>query len=149
MNKTIFVTVILLAIGGLSVLIARRQPAPQSFSECLEQGNPIMESYPRQCRANNGELFVELIESATVTMSGEVICLPHKDTSGPQTLECAFGLQDESGNAYALSDPTMQFIPSLPTGQQISVTGQLNTTPRPNEKYAIVGVVEIHSIVSE
>jgi hypothetical protein len=30
----------------------------RSFSECVEAGNPIMESYPRQCRAN-GQTFVE------------------------------------------------------------------------------------------
>ena len=31
-----------------------------SFEECVEAGNPVMESYPRQCNAN-GEVFVEQI----------------------------------------------------------------------------------------
>jgi len=31
-----------------------------SFEECVAAGNPVMESYPRQCRAN-GQLFVEEI----------------------------------------------------------------------------------------
>jgi len=31
-----------------------------NFEECIEAGNPIMESYPRQCR-NNDQLFVEEI----------------------------------------------------------------------------------------
>jgi len=31
-----------------------------SFQECMEAGNPVMESYPRQCRAND-EIFVENI----------------------------------------------------------------------------------------
>jgi eight-cysteine-cluster-containing protein len=33
-----------------------------TFQECEEAGYPIMESYPRQCRVSNGELFVEEIE---------------------------------------------------------------------------------------
>ena len=32
-----------------------------SFEECAALGNPVMESYPRQCRTRNGELFVEHI----------------------------------------------------------------------------------------
>ncbi|MFA6315566.1 MAG: hypothetical protein WC648_04340 [Candidatus Paceibacterota bacterium] len=38
----------------------------------------------------------------TTTVSGQFTCLPHKDTSGPQTEECAFGLRDNSGKHYAL-----------------------------------------------
>lgn len=30
-----------------------------SFSDCVEEGNPIMESYPRQCRSLDGQLFIE------------------------------------------------------------------------------------------
>ena len=32
-----------------------------SFQECIEAGNPVMESYPRQCRTLDGEHFVENI----------------------------------------------------------------------------------------
>lgn len=32
-----------------------------SFEECAAAGNPIMESYPRQCRTAEGQLFVEEI----------------------------------------------------------------------------------------
>lgn len=37
------------------------QPKITSFEECAAAGNPIMESYPRQCSAN-GQTFVEDIE---------------------------------------------------------------------------------------
>jgi len=30
-----------------------------SFEECVAAGNPVMESYPRQCRTQDGNLFVE------------------------------------------------------------------------------------------
>lgn len=32
-----------------------------SFEECVAAGNPVMESYPRQCRSQSGELFVEVV----------------------------------------------------------------------------------------
>lgn len=32
-----------------------------SFEECAKAGNPVMESYPRQCRLKNGELFIERV----------------------------------------------------------------------------------------
>ena len=30
-----------------------------SFDDCVDAGNPVMESYPRKCRTQNGENFVE------------------------------------------------------------------------------------------
>ena len=30
-----------------------------NFEECVAEGNPVMESYPRQCRSSDGQLFVE------------------------------------------------------------------------------------------
>jgi hypothetical protein len=32
-----------------------------SFEECVTAGNPVMESYPRQCRTSDGEFFIEEI----------------------------------------------------------------------------------------
>ncbi|NJK77742.1 MAG: hypothetical protein HC944_01515 [Nanoarchaeota archaeon] len=43
-----------------------------SFEECESAGNPIMESYPRQCRTPDGENFVEHID--TKIMSPESKC---------------------------------------------------------------------------
>lgn len=37
-----------------------------NFDECVEAGNPVMESYPRQCRAN-GITFVEDIINVSNT----------------------------------------------------------------------------------
>jgi hypothetical protein len=38
-----------------------------------------------------------------VTLSGTYVCLPHLDTSGPQTDECAFGLKTDDGVYYAVN----------------------------------------------
>lgn len=36
-------------------------PAIKSFEECAAAGNPVMESYPRQCATKDGRNFVETI----------------------------------------------------------------------------------------
>ena len=42
-----------------------------NFQECIDEGNPAMESYPRQCRTVDGKHFVESIpESKECEMSG-------------------------------------------------------------------------------
>jgi micrococcal nuclease len=33
-----------------------------SFEECITEGNPVIESYPRQCRTADGKHFVEVID---------------------------------------------------------------------------------------
>lgn len=35
-----------------------------SFNECAAAGNPVMESYPRQCRTQDGRLFVEDVKTS-------------------------------------------------------------------------------------
>lgn len=35
------------------------QPVVMNFDECVAAGNAVMESYPRQCRSADGQLFVE------------------------------------------------------------------------------------------
>ncbi len=37
------------------------EPVISNFEECAAAGNPVMESYPRQCRGADGRLFVEEI----------------------------------------------------------------------------------------
>lgn len=44
-----------------------------NFEECAAAGNPVMESYPKQCRAD-GELFVEEIETACEDNCGDGVC---------------------------------------------------------------------------
>src|SRR3989344_9424541 len=62
MKKTILVSIaILLVIGsGIAWKFSKPEVTPRAtnFEECVEAGNPVMESYPRQCR-DNGETFVE------------------------------------------------------------------------------------------
>jgi eight-cysteine-cluster-containing protein len=56
---------VLAVLAMVLIKVAPRvSPAPfapviTSFEECVAAGNPVMESYPRQCRTKDGVLFVE------------------------------------------------------------------------------------------
>jgi hypothetical protein len=64
------------------------------------------------------------ITSYRGTLTGEVVCLPHADTSGPTTLECATGLRTETGEYYALDLAVMsQQADPLETGEKIRANG--------------------------
>lgn len=64
-------------------------------------------------------------EEGSLVVKGTAVCLPHKDTSGPQTLECALGIKDEKGQYYALSDTdsTYKNVSSLPMGERVEIKG--------------------------
>lgn len=54
---------VLAVIALLLIKVAPRvnppQPVVANFEECAAAGNPVMESYPRQCRTEDGRIFVE------------------------------------------------------------------------------------------
>lgn len=57
---------IIIVLTGIAVLVSFLAPNTAeilSFEECAKAGYPIMESYPRQCRAD-GTTFVEEIKTA-------------------------------------------------------------------------------------
>lgn len=62
-----------------------------------------------------------------IIVEGEVTCLPHRDTSGPTTMECAYGLKADDGSYYGLNAATLP--PNEPVeydvGDRISVKGVL------------------------
>lgn len=58
-----------------------------SFEECVAAGNPVMESYPRQCRAQ-GTLFVEDVSSIPGDPS-VTVCTPESKQVEVCTMEYA------------------------------------------------------------
>lgn len=66
-NKTTIIIGILVLAATISLIGNKywgwfsSSPSPSNFSECAANGNPIMESYPRQCRTPDGHTFVEQI----------------------------------------------------------------------------------------
>ncbi|UPA22880.1 hypothetical protein K8942_01545 [Candidatus Peribacteria bacterium] len=83
------------------------------------------------------------ITSYRGTLSGEVVCLPHVDTSGPQTMECAYGLKTDAGEYYALDLATMsQEHPPLETGERISANGLITPIEMLSSDYWRVYAIE-------
>lgn len=95
---------------------------------------------------NNLQPSAEPPTEGPVRIQGEAVCLPHKDTTGPQTMECAYGLKDKDGLYYALRDTENDYsnIISIPAGQQVVVTGTLKHGE--DSKYRIVGTIEVTDI---
>ena len=88
------------------------------------------------------------VEPYRGTLSGEYICLPHKNTNGPQTLECALGIKTEAGEYYAVDFNLMsQDYPDVKMGSVITANGVI--TPIENlstdtwEKYPIEGIFSV------
>jgi len=60
-NNLIFgIIIILLVLVGIFIF----QPKPEitNFEECAAAGNPVGESYPRQCWTSDGKHFIEEID---------------------------------------------------------------------------------------
>lgn len=142
--------VIILFIAGIVGWYAHSQKVAEidsqinSFEDCAAAGYPIMESYPEQCRTRDGRNFTRVIESQNITVSGEIVCLPHKDTGGPQTLECAFGVMADSGEYYGLFFDNQEDMFGFETGRIVEISGVLESTSE--SRYDILGTIRVDDI---
>lgn len=57
--KQIVFGVVLLAIAGTSYWFKDKTSNVLTFEQCVKAGNPVMESYPRQCKSKEGKTFRE------------------------------------------------------------------------------------------
>ena len=92
------------------------------------------------------KMISEVPEAGEISMRGSIVCLPHRNSSGPQTLECAFGLRDSIGRYYGLrdNDPEYRNVSGAPMNTTVLVQGTF--TPIEDTKYASIGVIEVQSI---
>ena len=70
-----------------------------------------------------------------VTVKGQSMCLPHRNTTGPQTLECAQGLKTSDGTLYAIEG-----VVSRDNNNAVEASGTL-VPASGKEKYAIAGTI--------
>jgi len=84
--------------------------------------------------------------AGNITVRGQMICLPHRNTRGPQTLECAFGVVDGEGRYFGLRDSDAMYrnLSGVPTNVPVEVRGVF--TPREDIKYKSIGVIEVTSV---
>lgn len=89
------------------------------------------------------------------SLSGTTVCLPHRDTSGPQTMECAFGLRTDDGSHYALDLTVLSsdVLMDAPTNARVTLEGTLVPLQDIDERtwkvYDIVGQMRVTSVHKE
>lgn len=61
-GRTVGFLVLMAIVGGV-YLFNKKEPTfiVGTFEECIAAGNPVMESYPRQCTSKDGKHFIENI----------------------------------------------------------------------------------------
>lgn len=78
------ILLVLIALGFFAFTERESEIAINSFEECAAAGNPVMESYPRQCRTKDGRSFTEEIAVVpTSTMIAVSDPLPNAVVSSP------------------------------------------------------------------
>lgn len=85
-------------------------------------------------------------EATEFSMVGRIVCLPHKNSEGPQTMECAFGFQDQQGKYYSLhdTDPEYKNVSNAPMNVPVRVSGTF--TLKEDDKYKSIGVIDVTSL---
>ncbi len=87
-----------------------------------------------------------------VTLEGTHVCLPHKDASGPQTLECALGIVTDDGTYYALDFGYLPQTPlNLVSGARMSARGVITPIEELSsdhwQSYPIEGIFSVQELV--
>lgn len=82
------------------------------------------------------------------TLTGVQVCLPHADTDGPTTLECALGMQTDAGEYYALDLSALaDAFPRVPEGRRFRATGLITPVELLStdhwRKYDIEGIMSV------
>lgn len=95
---------------------------------------------------DNSEVISIYSDGEEVHLLGQVVCLPHQDSDGPQTMECAYGFQDETGVYFHLSDTSGDYsvISAVPMNEPVRLDGIYRPT-EPNQ-YKQSGKIEVTEI---
>ena len=101
------------------------------------------------------EIETPIQEPGPIRISGEYVCLPHKNKTGPQTLECALGIKANEGNYYSLDTQSIDQdkVMSLQTGQKILVEGSFVPLVALSSDhwqiYDIEGIIRVNYLTSD
>lgn len=131
----------------------------QTFDGCVEAGFAVQESYPERCLLPDGRSFTKQYPSTSptqnnqaTTLTGTYECLPHKNTEGPQTMECALGLFGTDGYHYALDLTALHSggMINFATGTTLEVDGMLVPIEQISsnhwQKYNIRGIIKVTNL---
>lgn len=81
-------------------------------------------------------------QATSVTVSGEVTCLPKLPSDYNVTAECAIGLHGDDNRYYALSD--LPQSDTWHTGDRVNISGTLTTGSFNN--YDTAGLIRVKNI---
>jgi len=82
---------------------------------------------------------------STVTLDGELVCLPRRSGGRELTLECALGLRTTEGQHYALENINPYLTEGkVAMGQQVKVRGLLRSDTA--TAYATVGIIYVTAV---
>lgn len=133
MIKTKIITIVVLVaivivLGSAASFLKNKNALPINPSN-----NPPTNTKPATTVPSTGE----------VALIGTGTCLPHRDTTGPQTMECAMGFAAEDGNNYGLADvdSTYKNVMKIGSGGRYQIKGVF--MPKMDPKYDSVGVVTV------
>ena len=140
----IAITLIVLAAAGVGAYLYIQRTKPvNSYDECVALGHPILTSYPEQCIGPDGKQFIN--PNAAVTLEGVAVCLPHKNTNGPHTLECAVGIKTDDGTYYGVSgDTSHQLASEAGSNRRVKISG--NIEPSTDTPYNITQLIAVSKI---
>ncbi|MBM3283145.1 hypothetical protein FJY90_02730 [Candidatus Gottesmanbacteria bacterium] len=126
---------------GKKVEVVGKYPAQESFCEAL-----ICECEDYILVDQINIVDTQPVEKRQIKIEGQIDCLPHRDTSGGETLECAIGLQDKDGMYYGLQGLNQQDLISgkITAGKKVVITGIF--TPSQDSKYNTIGTIEVVSV---
>lgn len=81
-----------------------------------------------------------------IAIAGSVVCLPHRNPNGPQTMECAYGLKDAQGRYFGLSgsDPQHKDISTVGMNTPVLVRGTFSVSS--STQYPTIGIIQVKSI---
>jgi hypothetical protein len=83
-------------------------------------------------------------EKQQATLEGKMICLPHKNQDGPQTLECAIGFTSDNGKTYAIQSdsPDIALSGAAGSDKKVRITGVVSADDT-NSKYKTDGKLRV------
>lgn len=87
-------------------------------------------------------IFFFYNRKSEITLEGEFVCLPHRDTTGPVTLECTFGFMDKDENYYLVhEDDSFNF----PTNSSFQISGLFKRGS--HRTYKSIGTIKVENAV--
>lgn len=89
-----------------------------------------------------------------ISLRGEFVCLPYKDTTSPQTTDCTLGVRTDNNVYYAIDatgEGARNMLLGLQTGLKIQIDGVLVPIEQISssewQKYDIGGIVSTENII--